>query len=140
METPKLSLRAAEKEDVSFIFNSWLKSYRDSPPVRGVPNNLYYQHQHSTIEKIIHRDTCRLVLAVAIDDPNQIYGYIVFEDLPEKNLVHWVYVKHPLRTFGIGSLLFNIANKTDRTEYTHNSKCAPTYAKKHNLIFNPYAA
>jgi hypothetical protein len=45
-EQPPILLRPVAVEDLNFIYSSWLKSYRDSVTVRGVPNDLFYKAHH----------------------------------------------------------------------------------------------
>ncbi len=145
METTKVpfNLRAGDLKDVSFIFNSWLKSYRDAPAVKSVPNTIYYAEHHAVIERIFA--SAGLVLLIACDQnhPEQIFGYAVGERRPEGLMLHWTYVKYPFRKFGIGRALIEAMLTTNVESlpvfYSHSPKGAESLMKSRPYIFNPYA-
>lgn len=143
MELNQVKIRPAKESDISFIFNSWLQSFRDSPTVRGIPNTLYYKEQHRLIEDLLKRDTCRVILAVNEKDEEQIFGYIIFETYGENLplVMHWIYVKHPFRNFKIGSQLIEECHKTapNIVTYSHKSKLSDKLMKnRQHYIYNPY--
>ncbi len=95
------SLRPAAKEDESLIFSSWLKSHRDSPTVSGVSNTVYYARFHDLIEAILSAPDTQVTVACSPTDPEQIFGYSVRQG----DVLHWVYVKHAFRKYGLGKVL-----------------------------------
>ena len=51
-----INLREAQDQDVPFITNSWLKSYRHGGAMtKHVPNDIYYAQHHSVLERILPR-------------------------------------------------------------------------------------
>lgn len=141
-ETQKLPIRirAATEEDVSFIFNSWLKSYRDSQFAKQITNTIYFAQQHKLIEKLL--ETCQVFVACNSTNPGDLYGYICFEKVDSIYVLHYIYVKHTYRKLGIAKML---AYYTDFCEemanmYTHASKNSEHLAAKFNSIYCPYIA
>jgi hypothetical protein len=144
MSTPKVpfNIRSAELDDIPFVFNSWLKSYRDAPSVRAVPNTLYYTAHHSVIEKIFASPGLVLLVACDTTEPKQIFGYAVGERLPSGFVIHWIYCKFPFRKFAIGGALEQalLATNIDNKEiyYTHCPKGSESLLRNRKYVFNPY--
>lgn len=136
------TIRAATMDDVSFIFNSWLKSYRDAPAVRSVPNTIYYAEHHATIEKIFASAGLVLLIACAVEEPSQIFGYAVGERKVDCLAIHWIYCKFPFRKFGIGKSLESalLATNVDGhpVQFSHQPKGGEGLLKDRKYIFNPY--
>ena len=101
----EVTLRPFEKEDLPFIFNSWLKSFKTSLLNRYIDDSRYFKYHHDVFESILNRPTCVCLVAVSVKDPKQIFGYIVTESRPSVVLLHWVYVKDAKRNQGIAKLL-----------------------------------
>jgi GNAT superfamily N-acetyltransferase len=136
------NIRSAAVDDIPFVFNSWLKSYRDAPAVRAVPNTTYYAEHHAIIEKIF--SSAGLVLLVACDatESKQIFGYAVGERTSKGFAIHWVYVKFPFRRFRIGAALEQalLATNVDLSEvcYTHAPKGGEGLFRTRKYTYNPY--
>lgn len=94
-------IRKALPNDVPFITNSWLKSYRGSGEVQGIPNNQYFFFQHKLIEAIVPRSI--VIVAAAKEDPHIILGWLCAEVADTALLLHYAYVKNDYRKMGIGS-------------------------------------
>ncbi len=140
---PEVVLRPVKKEDVPFIFNSWLKSYRDASQVAGVPNTLYYAEQHRIIEEILSNSATRVIIACSPDDHDQMFGYVVYKaPLADTNLcVHWIYVKHSFRMFGIARMIYDLMTDCSaRTfTYSHTTKISAKLVKKFSqFVYNPF--
>lgn len=98
-------IRKAHPNDIPFITNSWLKSYRGSKEVSGTPNNQYYFYQHKLIEALVPRS---IVLVVANRaDSTHILGWTCAEIADTALLLHYMYVKDAFRKQGIGSQLLH---------------------------------
>ena len=92
------------EKDVSFIFNSWLKSFRKSPLTHNVNSTIYFTEHHKTIEKLLK--TNETLVACNEHDPSQIFGYICAGRYQGVFVVHYIYVKHPYRGLGLAKGLF----------------------------------
>ena len=101
----KVRLRTANDEDLPFIFNSWLKSYRNSHFAEKITNTIYFSDHHKVVENIL-KDSVTMIACNA-DDPTQMYGYAVGSQTDGIFVLHFIYVKHTF-TFCIIILTFDI--------------------------------
>jgi len=133
-----IKIRLATQEDVSFIFNSWLKSYRSSPFARCIANEVYFNEHHKVIEQIIKDN--KVIVACNEKDDNQLYGYIVAGNYEGFFILHYIYVKHSFRDMGIGTELLNHFehDPTSASVYTHHTNLADKLKTKYNMIYHPY--
>ena len=126
------------EDDLAFIFNSWLKSYRFSHFGEKITNTIYFSDHHKVIEAIL--DKSNVLMACSIDDPSQLYGYVV-TGLEDGFLVlHFIYVKHTFRNMGIGKTLLDaVGHSSDKAAvYTHHTRMADKLAAKYNFVYHPY--
>lgn len=134
--------RKAVEDDIPFLTNSWLESYRHSPQIRGVPNSVYFYYHHKVLEELLTR--CTVLVCCYPDRPSQILGYICAELFDTALVVHYVYVKKTFRKLGIGkSLVQEILNteKPPAVLYTHKTKDMFPIEKKlrqQGWIHHPY--
>ncbi len=136
-------LRPAESGDISFIFNSFLKSYRDGEAVRSVPNTVYYAEQHKVIEKILQRPQILVSVACCPEDHSEIYGFVICEYRDNTAIIHWCYVKFALRGFGVAKSLLDlvVTDNIQRVEYSHRTKVIDKLGNRlKDFIYNPYTA
>lgn len=139
----EIVLRKATRADIQFITSGWLKSFRNAPFVRGVPNSVYYYYHHKILEELLPRS--QVMVACNEADPNQLLGFVCAEVLDNSVLVlHYVYVKQLLRKQGIAKFMVDTL-KSDLSiatvQYT-----AKTYAvidmeerlKAAGMVYNPY--
>jgi GNAT superfamily N-acetyltransferase len=137
----KFHLRDMEGQDAPFIFSSWLKSYRESPAVRSVPNQVYYKQHHALIENIFLDPNCVAIVAHPPGEPNVIAGYLVAEKYEDSGLlvVHWAYVKHSYRGQGLFRQLVEEAKEQTLIHcFTHFTTKIRQPAKEAGFIYNPY--
>ena len=134
-----ISIRPGTADDASFIFSSWLKSYRQSYFARTISNTIYFDQHHAVLRRLIKR--CSTDIACNPEDPSQIYGYIVHESVTGIPVVHYVYVKQTFRNMGIGKALLEKAKTFEEAGvYTHHTKMAEKLAAKHSVTHHPYLA
>lgn len=111
-----LSLRAFRDTDRRFIVHSWLKSFGGSRVATLVEPDAYYRDYRKLIERALSRS--RVLVACQPDDDDAIIGWTVVEPRNDRMLVHYVYVKHPFRRFGVAKTL--LAPLIDKpATYTH---------------------
>lgn len=138
MNEQKVNLRPATAEDVSFIFNAWLKSYKHSPFGRDITNTIFYAEHHKVIERLLKKfDT---IIACNPDDENQIYGFINAGFVDGIFCLNYIYVKHTFRNLGIGKTLLNgfSHNHEHASVITHITRAASKLAEKYNMVYHPY--
>jgi len=135
---PKVRLRPAGQEDVNLIFNSWLKSYRSSYATKNITSTFYFSEHHKVIERILK--VGKTIIACNDEDPSQVYGYVVGDEVDGIFVLHYLYVKHSFRGLGIGKVLFNSFDHdpTVAALYTHHTHSAHRLAAKYNMLHHPY--
>lgn len=137
-KTLPIRLRPANQEDVPFIFNSWLKSYRNSLFARNITNTTYFTEHHKLIQRIVKKN--QVIVACNDQDPSQVYGYICAGHIDGIFVLHYIYVKHSFRNLGVGKALLNSFNHDINTAaiYTHHTRIAEKLAAKYSFLYHPY--
>lgn len=105
----EVAIRPATPDDMGFVWDSWLKSWRKSPWAGCIPNNLYFETTRSAIEQLVGRGATFLVACLAAE-PDKILGWCCHElsqDTTPRTVVHYVYVKDPYLSLGIAGQLVN---------------------------------
>lgn len=135
----KIQFRFAAKEDESFIYNSWLKSFRDSDSVKHITNTVFYKRHHALIEKLMTKSS--VLLAVNPEDPSQIMGYVCFDVIDDVLLLHYVYVKQTYRSLNVATSLLKAVNpnfgKTGFV-FTQMSKTGKSLYTRYLGVYDPY--
>lgn len=97
-------VRPAVEGDTAFLFDSFLRAYRESDYTRGLTNTQFlgiYKAQWSAV-----LDTFSVLVAHARDDADEIAGYVAHRD----RCVAFVYVKKtPWRKLGVSRVLMSAA-------------------------------
>lgn len=137
VSTSPILIRPATEADISFIFNSWLKSYRGQ--CKAVTNAVYYKFQHERIEALLKK--CNVQVACNTTDHTQIYSYLVSEVVEDVQILHFAYTKHSFRQMGLLGKLFAASsiNPASGGFYTHKTDFS-SKALKPAWIYNPYLA
>jgi GNAT superfamily N-acetyltransferase len=100
-----ITTRMMKPNDLNFVFDSWLKSWRSNKYAGVIPNNLYYSTYRSTIEGLVGRGA-EVVVAVNSEDEDHILGYVCFETTPDGfSCIHYLYVKDPYLKRGVDAIL-----------------------------------
>jgi ribosomal protein S18 acetylase RimI-like enzyme len=133
-----IRLRPSVEEDLPFIYNSWLKSYRFSHFGEKITNTIYFTDHHKVLENLIKQS--KVIVACNPEDPSQVYGYIVGGAREGVFLLHFLYVKHTFRNMGIGKTLLDAMghDSSSAAVYTHHTRMADKLASKHNFVYHPY--
>ena len=139
-ENVDVMIRKAVPADVSFLFSSWLKSYRDSKFGESITTTIYYTEHHKVVERLLK--TCEVYVACNPKDQTELFGYICGERVENILVIHYAYVKHTYRQLGLGKMLLNQFSHTPDAAaiFTHNTKAADRLAKKFNFVYSPYLA
>lgn len=136
----QITFRPATQDDVNFIFNSWLKSFRGGTLATGVSNPIYYAQHHRLIEGICK--SAQILVAVNAADLAQIFGYVAYEPMEGMNVVHYIYVKEPYRRLGLGKLLLEQAKIDAKKPFfcTHRTNVMRFLERRYAFVYNPYLA
>jgi hypothetical protein len=130
------ALRAAESDDLPFIFSSLLKSHRNNSTVSGVSNSIYYDQQHKLVSNLLQNPTSIVIVSCDSTDPKTIFGYIVAEVAQDAVILHYVYVKHAVRGFGMARALVSEVMTIPHTSVTYTSR--NRNIKDPTWVYNPY--
>jgi len=100
-----MKVRAANKNDVPFILDSWMKSWRKSKFSGCIGNDKYYDVTRANIENLVRRGSKFKVVCLDTDE-NAILGWACIENLKDGNTaVHYIYVKDPYLKMGVPNKL-----------------------------------
>lgn len=137
-ESMPVFIRNAAEPDISFIFNSWLKSFRSGNLCRAVDNTIYYTEHHKVIEKLLKTSTVRM--AVNPDKPEEIFGFICYEMVEGIFCLHYAYTKHTFRNLKIlRQLMLDTGHNFESASiHSHFTDAFKRYALRYNLIYHPY--
>lgn len=131
-------LRPPKGEDLSFIYNSWLKSLRDAPAFVNITHTTYYKAMHDCMEAALK--TSQVVVACAPGEEDVIYGYGVAEQFGSDLTIHFIYNKHPFRRFGVAKAieaeLLKIPHET--VSYSCHVKNAKLILKERKYVYDPW--
>ena len=135
---PHVRLRKATQEDVGFIFNAWLKSYKTSLFAKNVTNTIYFAEHHKVIERLLKNH--ETIIACNDEDPSQIYGFINAGKVEGIFCLNYIYIKQAFRNLSIGKTLLNAFehDPTIASVYTHHTRMAERLAAKYNMVYHPY--
>jgi Zn-dependent peptidase ImmA (M78 family) len=110
-----------KEADLHFIHKSWSASYRYSPTVQSIPNQLYIPMQENIINLCL--DKCETVIFADNDDNNHIYGFCNYSYNDQMLIINWAHLKSPYRKFAIvKSFLLTLLNPNSTIFYTHQTK------------------
>lgn len=127
MTRPAISLRRASLDDLKFVRDSWLQSYRKGGFAPEVAFPLYQRGQGELVARLAGNYAPVVAYATAV--PDEICGWVC----GFQGVVHYVYVKQAYRRMKIASQLVDGC-----TEYTHETRAGKRLFAKLGLKFNPY--
>ncbi len=94
----RIVTRLATPDDISFIYATWLRSYRnDSPATKYIGTELFYKQHEKLLDNLLGASTTKVIIACDTQDHELIFGYMAFEP----GILHFIYVKKPFRHMGI---------------------------------------
>ena len=97
-------VRTHKAEDIAFIFDTYLKSWRMSKWAGTIPNHLYFETQRQALEGLIGRGA-RVVVAHPDGHDDAILGWAIGEEKEGKCVVHYVYIKDSYAGFQVADHL-----------------------------------
>jgi ribosomal protein S18 acetylase RimI-like enzyme len=109
-------LRDGTELDDNFIYSSWLKSYKRS--AGPIPFRWYYKIYQTVLDRLFKRPPIKVRVACFRTRPEQIFGYVVFEEHEGTPYIHYLYIKDAFRGMGIGSALLSDATGGNEFTYT----------------------
>lgn len=134
----RIRFRRGVPEDVSFIFSSWLKSFRLNGMAENLNPKVYYSQHHCLVEGLMIK--ANVTVACNPEDPSQIYAYVCHEVIEGLPVVHYIYVKDSFRRLGLAAMLLEeVGISLDKPFFfTHYNKIANRIANRKAMVYNPY--
>ena len=140
------AIRPAQADDISFIYSTWLRSYRnDSAIGLSVRKSVFFESYRLVLDQILAKAATKVLVACKIDEPNVIYGYLVAE--PTEKILHYIFVKDAFRRFQIAKTLFQTAfpeHGVGGVYITHLTRTASKleielgYEELGKFLYNPF--
>jgi GNAT superfamily N-acetyltransferase len=92
---------APSASEFDLVFDAWANSFRKSPWAGCVPNHLWDTVSRTASSEIIDRGA-RIIVAYKElpDGTRRVAAYSVSE--PDRDILHWLYVKRDYRGCGVG--------------------------------------
>lgn len=133
-ELAEVVLREARDTDTRFLVHSWLRSFEASKVALLAARDAYFQGYKPLVEAALTRS--RVLVACQKADPDAIVGWVAVEpgDVPR---LHYVYVKHPFRRFGIAKRLVAPLLGSAVT-YTHETPVLRRLTVPSQWTYNPF--
>ena len=103
----EIAFRAAIKDDIPYILNSWLNGYRPTTS-KSMPKSDYFAITEPLFKSILLRSGA--IIACDPADPEFIFGFVVAERLQDELIIHWINTKHIYRKAGIAKAMFRYIN------------------------------
>ncbi len=132
---PLWNLRPAAESDIPFILSSWLHGYRKASVTSGISNTIYFKSHEQLLKNLL--GSANVVVACALDNPDQIFGYAVFECDTINLTAHWIYVKQPFRALGMGRHLMSEVRTSPHQVEWHTARTRPSSLLA-NSNYSPY--
>jgi GNAT superfamily N-acetyltransferase len=101
-------------------------------------STIYYTEHHKVVERLLRG--CQVYVACNKDDDSELYGYICAENVDGIFVLHYIYVKHTYRMFGIAKQLLNVYehDPSKASLYTHHTKVADKLAPRYQMVYSAY--
>jgi len=133
-------IREVTDTDISFIYSTWLKSYRHGSYAADMSNDVFFSYHKEIIAKILDQSNTEIKILVNEDDHDQIYGYAVQSKVGGRSITHFVYIKFSFRKLGLASRLVESMDLfPDTTNFiTHLPRGYKNLKAKYGLEYNPY--
>lgn len=131
-------IRDWKTTDLDFIYNSWIKSSRETNPMwRGVPKSIYCPQIEKRIKALLDKSSTKILIYG--DSSGLILSYLFYEELPNGNIYHYAYTKGKFRKQGVMKSLIEESKPKGISLYTHSSNKARILLKQSKvIIFNPF--
>ena len=135
-----IQLRLAKPEDINFIVSAWVKNYRHSQFAQFIPDEIFYSAHKGLVLKLI--ETQRTVIAVNPEDPEQLFGFLCYNELDKFYVTHFLSVKKSFRRLGVAKRMLEETGLHDGRPHvaSHRTSAFEALCRKIDrpYIYNPY--
>ncbi len=132
----KLEIRPAALDDTPFILKSWAEFYAHSAYAKQMPQKSFFNGHKKLIKKCLEYAPCLVVCDSK--DPSFLQGFCVMENMPEKDVLHFIFVRHGLRGKGIGKELIKRMAKHEELSYSHQGDIKSLWGQWKTKVYDPY--
>ena len=135
MQIGQILFRTPKESDLNFIHSTFLKSIqKESALGRGCSTRVFFSEFPKVIDYILFNS--KVLLAVFNEDPNFIYGYLVYQG----DTVHYAFTRASSRNLGIAKALIKevFPDKKSLTFSFKTNSSKKITLKYPELIFNPF--
>lgn len=127
------ALRLATHEDISFIYATWLKSYKsDSSIGNSLRTSVFMKDYVKVIDSILQDKSTVVTICCDNEDAFVIYAYMVSAE----NLIHYIFVKDAFRRFGLAKALIESKGFFEPI-CTHKTRLISNSLENFNINYNP---
>lgn len=122
-----MKIGAPTADEYAFVYDAWANSFKKSPWAGCVPNSLWDTVSRQLIRSTLERGAIVQVATVDIEgqDGRRVAGYTVTE--PERNILHWLFVKADFRRLGVGKRLLAVACPDGDWTYTCRTRASSKF-------------
>ena len=140
MKLPVIFRAMVSPQDDGFIYNAWLKSYKDSSCGKTIVSDIFYSNHKEIVRKLIEDPNVSIVLAVNPDNTSQIYGFAAVETTPSVSTVHYVYTKYSFIQLGLArAMISEVEPDLSKIKFiTHLPRDWREIATKYKVLYHPY--
>lgn len=103
-------LRRFKEEDRPWVVDTFVQSYRGSRAVRGMDDDDYHMVYRRKVNDLVDRS--EFVVAAAEDDEDTILGWVMFQNVRNHVVVHFVHVRRELRKRGLAREMIQAVEPT----------------------------
>lgn len=137
-----IQLRKFKESDRDYLTRSVIYSFlNSSAEAKRIHKDSYLRAHNKTVNGLL--DNCQCLLSVDSEDPDLIYGFVIFEDLKEYDILHYIYVRKEFRSKGVAhKMLEAMKSKNTSAALSHLvDDFTPARLKKYwpdKVIYDPY--
>ena len=111
--------RKFKESDRDYLTRSILMSYLSgSQEIRKINKDSYLTAHNKTVNGLL--DNCQCVVVCDGEDEDLIYGFVIYQQMKDWDVLHYVYVRKDFRGRGIGKDLIKTAKSgNDQVAISH---------------------
>lgn len=124
-------IRPAIPSDISFIYQTWLKSYKhDSAFGKSVRTSIFFPRYRTILDTLLAK--ADVLVACHPDNSDIILGYMVSEPL----VLHYAFVKESFRRLGVAKALYEASGMP--LVLSHRTEAIQGILDTHSLVYDPF--
>ena len=129
-------VRPVLPDDYGYILATWTREYHTTHPFNFIPNGIYFPHQTNLINSILSKATT--IVACLEDSPDQIVGFLTYENFGSNVIIHYGVVKGIFRRLGVmKDILLKPICENKNVVITHYFDLFKKVKDKYKLTYDP---